>query len=356
MLPYLSLMGIDLFFGRLLRVNKSKRNSNLFLFIIGFGLIFISGFRTIDIGVDTLQFCTNYVKIAGCGSVNEALAVTRYESGFVLFCYLLTRVSSNYQLLLFFSSFIITISILDFIKNNSQDIALSVYFYITMSFFGMYMNIMRQALAIAIFLWIYDKYYKDGKFIKYSIGVLIASSFHSTALVLLMLPLISKINFKPKMILLMSVGSILLFAFERQIITKIAFFTGYYGYLTKANYFEANYFGALILFLVNLLLFSFCFIQRNQLNNREENLLKVSFVSLLLTLCTVQISIVGRIAEFFNIFNILLIPNVLCVSNNIKNKGIFKLGIIVFLFIFWIVIAIYRPEWYGVVPYKSILF
>lgn len=356
MIPYIVLMIFNFILNSILKVNRSKQGQKIYIFLMGVMLVAVSGFRTIDIGVDTSQFCINFVRISNCTSLSDAIAITRYESGFVLFCYFLSRISNDYQILIFCSSLIITISVLDFIKKNSRDIAFSIYFYITMSFFGMYMNIMRQALAIAIFLWAYDYFYKEKKYLKFFIGVVLASTFHSTALVLLALPLISLIKFKTKPMLLTVGASILLFVFERQIVTQIAILSGYSGYLTKGNYFGSNYFGALLLFLVNLMFFIFCYLHKNSFDIQEQDLLKVSFVSLVLTLCTMQISIVGRIAEFFNVFNILLVPNILRGTNSIDNKRLLRFCIVIFLFIYWAVIGIYRPEWYGVIPYKSIFF
>lgn len=353
MLPYIFIMGFNFILSTLLKVNRNQRGRDLYFFLMGIVLILVSGLRSIDIGVDTMQFCTNFVRVAHCSSLLEALLATRYETGFVLFCYVLSRITSNYQILILSSSIIITVSVLKFIKKNSCNVSMSVYIYIAMNFFGMYMNVMRQALAISIFLWTYDLFYKEKKYFKYIVGIVIASTFHSSALVLLVLPFISKISFKTKSMLFMCGITLMLLIFARPIVTQVALLTGYAGYLTKANYFGSNYFGAFFLFLANSIVFLFCFIQKDCLDEQQMEWLKISFVSLMLTLCTMQISIVGRIAEYFNVFGIVLVPNVLRLSKKIKNRIFVKTLLIAFLFLYWIIIAIYRPEWHGVVPYKT---
>lgn len=347
---YIILMFLSLFLGELLCINKNKIGCHLYCSIMLVLIIIIAGFRSINVGVDTYQFCYIYNKTFGTiTNVSQGLELTRFEAGFVFLCYFLSRFSNNYRVLLLVTSVIIFSCVMYFIRKNSKNIPFSIYLFIALNFFGMYMNVMRQALAIGIILIIYEKFLKEKKYFKYCLGVLVAMLFHKSAFIMLFLPLILKINFKPKVIMSAFALGVGFFLFGDKILAVIANVIGYGGYITKLDYFSSNYFGALLLFMVNLFIFIFCYFKKSKLEINELNLLKISFVGLIISLCTIKISIIGRINEYFNIFNIILIPNILVKT---KNKLFIAFMMIILFFLYWYIIAEFRPEWHGVIPYE----
>lgn len=349
---YIILMFICLISGILFDLNRRKKVKNIFCLLMFILLTIISGFRSINVGIDTYQFCYNYEIIAKLENYASALSATRYEKGFVTLCYFLSRISEDYQFLLIVTSVIIFASVVYFIKNNSKNIPLSFYLFITLNFFGMYMNVMRQAIAISIILIAYEFFLKKKKNIRFLICVILATFFHRSALIALIIPIIIKIKFRPRWIIFSFIFGTVFFLAGPKIISFIANMIGYGGYITKLDYFSSNYFGALLLFVVNLFLFIFCYFKRKNFNEYEMNLLKISFVALIISLCTIKISIIGRISEYFNIFNVILISNAITYVKKSKDRIYIKILLIVLLFLYWMTIAIYRPEWHGVVPYE----
>ena len=348
---YIILMIFCILYGLFSR--KDKKNTDIFFCIVLFvALSCIAGLRSVNIGIDTYQFCYNYTIISTAKSLTKALSLTRFESGFVTMCYFLSKISKDYQLLLMFTSVIIFGGVSFFIKKNSKDIPLSIYLFITLNYFGMYMNVMRQALAISIILIAYETFLKQKKTLQFLLLVILSSFFHRSALIALFIPLILKLNFKPKWMFLSFVFGTSFFLVGPKIISYISTLVGYEGYITKSDYFSSNYYGALLLFAMNLLFFLFCFFKRKKFDENEMNLLKISYISLIISLCTMKISIIGRISEYFSIFNIILVSNAMTYIRIAKNRLVTKTIIIVLLFLQWFCIAIYRPEWHGVVPYE----
>ena len=54
-----------------------------------------------------------------------------------------------------------------------------------------------------------------------------------------------------------------------------------------------------------------------------------------------------------NIFNIIWIPKFISNINKKEDRTIILFILIICLFMYWFIISMYRPEWYGVIPYKT---
>jgi len=130
--------------------DDNKKNKIISVICTGIILILISSIRSINVGVDTLQYATVFEKIANCNSLTEAFNVSRFEKGFIVLCFILSRISSNPQILIFVSSVIIISSVMIFLYSSSKKVWLSLFMFIALNYFSMYMNVMRQAVAISI--------------------------------------------------------------------------------------------------------------------------------------------------------------------------------------------------------------
>ena len=195
MFIYIIVMFLILSIGLFFNVNKSYKLGKYYLIFIFSILTLLSALRNISVGVDTSQYYEAY-KLIGTIEWNE-LDKLRYEIGFSLLCKVLNYISSNPQLLLIVTSIFINSSVGLFIYRNSNNVVLSSFIFITYNLYFNYMNIMRQAIAIAIVLFAYE-YLKNKKIIKYSILVLIASLFHTSSIICLLFIIFSKVKYDKK--------------------------------------------------------------------------------------------------------------------------------------------------------------
>lgn len=92
---------------------------------------------------------------------------------------------NNFYCFLFLVGIIINSCVLKYITSNSKQITLSMMIYLTIFYFSTF-NIMRQWIACAIYLLLYESL-KNKKIIKYIIGCVIASMFHTSAVMLIFL-------------------------------------------------------------------------------------------------------------------------------------------------------------------------
>ncbi|MFD1707994.1 EpsG family protein [Siminovitchia sediminis] len=104
--------------------------------------------------------------------------------GFWLLQKTLKQFSEDPQILLFTTALITNVLIVWILAKYSRMIELSLYVYITGGLFLVSMNGIRQTLTAAI-LFAATKYLIEGNMVRYFIVVLIASTFHQSALVLI---------------------------------------------------------------------------------------------------------------------------------------------------------------------------
>lgn len=166
---------------------KNKRN---YLIAAGIMIALVAGLRAEDVGTrDTSVYCSLFEGLSARNSFvpyyKAYLSDNSFllsESGFYFFVWLLTRVSSNSQMLIFASSAFVTFATCVFIYKNSEDVSLSLLMYLALGSFTFNLNGMRQALAMSICLLSYE-FVKKRRIVPFTITILIAMLFHKTAFV-----------------------------------------------------------------------------------------------------------------------------------------------------------------------------
>ena len=106
------------------------------------------------------------------------------DMGFNIFQMILQKCTDDPQVMVFITALITNILIVSILYKYSRLIELSLYVYITSGMYLTSMNGIRQYLAAAI-VFVATKYILDGDWKKYILIVLLASTFHQSALVLI---------------------------------------------------------------------------------------------------------------------------------------------------------------------------
>ena len=351
---YICLLIFIIFLAFIFNINNEKKNVKLFL-IISFSLFCIlAAIRADCVGVDTPQYTTFYQILV---SIKEfpIFSNYRYEYGFTFLCWLLTRISASPQLLLIVTSIFINVVIAKFIYKNSKNPYLSTILYLICNYYFQYMNIMRQALAIAFVLLGYNEL-KEKKYIKYILLTLIGCSFHFSAILSFLFIPLERIKLSRKIIVFTLISIILAFAFGNDFFAFLATISPrLYGYL-GSEYDVTNYFGALILMLVQLviLLTGVILIKKNKDTNilYEGNLIGIIAIATIFSTLTIKVSIFNRFTPYFSIFNIIWLSNIIYIEKNSKKRLLLIVLVVTLFTCYWLIIMILRPEWYGVVPYE----
>lgn len=176
-------MGIYIFVAFFLfMLNRCNKKACVF---IAFLLLFsIHAFRDLSVGTDTMNYLTQFSNMEA-GSVN----IKRIEFIWNILLFVCVFYFESYRMLIVISSFLMFIP-LYFVAFKCKKPVEVFLFFVLLYFFFNSMNITRQAIAMTWVLFAYTYYSK--RTIIYCALVIFASMFHSSALIMILLPFVSK--------------------------------------------------------------------------------------------------------------------------------------------------------------------
>lgn len=324
MLIYLGLLSFVMFW---IWIEKITINRKAFI-IPCIALITFATLRDYTIGTDTPTY-TRFFRNAI--DVNYYIFDPRIEYGYQFFVYILLHISKQYYILFLASSLVIVPSTLYIIKKYSVNYFLSVFIYITFAFYTFYFNTIRQGLAIAIsMLGLYFFIHK--KDIPYIIVILIASTFHISSLIMLLIYFLVhyvKIRIEIKALIAFLITSIGI----KFIVEFMASDNDRYSHYTE----QAENAGGYLLMSFYIILAFFIYFNGKYLRNNNEfyRVLEQTFImGLALVIPIVMLgtdpSGPQRILYFFTFYIIFLIPLILDRYKNLYLNFIFILLSIVY--------------------------
>lgn len=341
----------------IMKQTKKPANSKVYLFLCFVPLTLIACLRNPSIGIDTQQFVNAFDKIIFLKPENFGLL--RYEYGFSYLCWIIGKICTNSQLLIFVTSLFVNYSIARFISKNSENVYISVILYLIVNFYFSYMNIMRQALAISILLLGFE-FLKEKKYVKYLLFVLIASFFHSSAILAVIFIFLRKFKFNRKFLITCCLITIVSFIFGEEFFIFLSKISPRLADYSNSSFTTENYFGSLLDFLVYALVFIFgiVILLKNDRcvfddkDNKMNILIGIMGVATIFYVLVMKVIIFNRFTHYFSIFMIIWLPNCIMRIKNTKNRFYITTILTVFFILYWLIIMIYRPNWYGVIPYK----
>ncbi|MBQ2758077.1 MAG: EpsG family protein [Clostridia bacterium] len=166
----------------------TEKNRRVFVSLVCVMLLIVAACRAPEVGRDTSDFMDVFDKLAGRGLLDALTFSSWVEPGFRLLCLGISLFTKNAAWLVAVSSVIIHVSVCRFIYRHTANPYLACFLYLTLTLYPWYLNVMRQALAIAILLWGWGLL-KRRRFVRYTLVVLLAASFHVSALLFLLCPI-----------------------------------------------------------------------------------------------------------------------------------------------------------------------
>lgn len=345
---------------------KKKRKYIIFSFLI---LFVVSALRKYTIGIDLkLIYARDFTLMAKTSW--EKLDVFRYEVGYTYFCKLISYISSNPQCLIVITSFIINFSVCRFIYRNSDNVKMSLAIYICFNIFFMYMNVLRQALAISIILFGME-FFKEKKYIKFGITVVIASLFHTSAILCLFFIVMDKIKFRRLDI----IGSIVIYlgslVFYNYIFSFVTSVLGKYdGYVDKTSqnvgFFNFYSFFNIFMILVMCILIYYqliykkkkldknCDDKSNELKSGFSGslIMQFSIYALIFQSTVLTMNILSRMRHYFFFMLIIGVPKAVNSASK-KYKQLLSLGVYTLLLIFFVWTSLKTSNTqFGTIPYE----
>ena len=275
-----------------------------------------------------------------------------YEPLYSLLMYIIKIHFNKFHYLTFIMLFLTNLFIYLGLKKRKIEgmyflLALFIYFSNTAMIF---MNLMRQGLAVAIFFYA-STYIEEKKFKKYLLFILLGAGFHFSILLLLPLYFI-KIRFTERRYLA-SVIICYILVYTRAAPILINYITSkipMYSYYYNSGFFENDEinilsFGVLLnIFIIFILLL----VNRNR-NTDYNNDINYYLTGTLFNIMSLSTFMYDRIGIYFFVFGISALPKILM---SVERR---KLRITLYVFVFFCT-AIYFSQVYLIIPESSPLY
>lgn len=249
------------FFACLRYINSTSRQDGKVVYVIlWLSLILLSGLRY-RVGGDSLHYFDvfeSYPTLLTLGSYDFVNA--EYNAGWILFNAIIKTFSDSFYTFQIFHALIVNFIIFYFIQRYSRNKFFVVLFYLFFYYLYFNMEVLRESLAIGVFLLSIPSLLNKS-WLKYFSYCFLAYLFHSSALILIIFPLFAKkmqVKYQVMLLVLLTV-TINLVSFDSLIGSLFGSFS--FGQRAARSYLvkEMNIFGVLIT-LIKIIGFYFIYV------------------------------------------------------------------------------------------------
>jgi EpsG family len=312
-------------------------NKRLLFWVFSSFLILMAIFRY-GTGLDyfTYEFLYNRLQYS---IINEVkYGIDQQEVGFRVIGSLLKNLGFSYQQYLILFSVVTLFFVIKTCKRYSTNPTLSLliffcFYYLTWTFSGI-----RQGVVIAIGLYFLLRSIEKNSIKSFSVIVLLLTLIHSSALILFVLYFISKIDFKKKTLIVISIASVIFSVLPiGALISKMTWMPFYYRvapYLnpdTSLNLPDFQGFGRIVFLVIAF----YCYDQYSKQSDFSKKVINMYIVSLAMyfilqfsELTAARLSIYGKFLD------IIILANLLYLYRKPINKLVYVYGIFALCFMY----------------------
>ena len=256
-------------------------------------------------------------------------------------------ISQDYQWWLMTIAIISGVCIMVVLRKYSCDFFFSSFLFMTLLTFTWMMNGMRQFICVAV-LFLCCDWIKDGKFLRFLIAVLLMSTFHMTAL--LMLPIYFVARSKPwdKKIGLFIIGIILICIFAEPFFSGVDSALGNTAYAGATGQFEeddgVNPLRVLFFAIPPFIAFwkrkeLECYYEKNKVLQICINMSLITAALYFVGVFTSGI-LIGRLPIYCEVYDLILIPYLLNVCFTKQERTIVKPIYVLVLVLFFYLLSV----------------
>lgn len=318
--------------------SKMNRRKNILLSFIP--LFLLGALRGQTVGGDLKNYIPEFEALAHEYDLKSFIMEASHEPGYLIYTRLLGVISDDPRMFILGTSFLSLIGPCYLIYKLSNSPQLSILIYYIMGFYTNTFNNVRQSLAISI-VFISFCLLKNGNFRKFCVGILIASSFHYSALLTLILyPLMQKDYSLKKLLILSSSGMAIVGGLGFFVFQYIALYVLLkYDPEALLENSEGGGYGMLLLYFIMFVFSTYVYFRKTYSSQSSQNFEKLFFINLIMLAMIIQMSatffhsMVRMTYYFFIPYMIIGIPYIMTHS-----KGMLKFSckaLLIFLLIFF---------------------
>lgn len=319
-----------------------SENKRKFLRISTFLTLFIISAFRFYVGTDFKGYIGVYNSVIDGTYVNYG-----FEPGYDILMRITSIFSNNNRLIFVVTSFIIIGAFFLTFEDFSINYYITVFLFVTMYFYFNSFNIIRQFIAISI-IFSSLRFIRKRELMKFIIFVLLAAIFHKTALIAIIIYFIRDINLSKKKYFLITLGSIMLVPlipiFMKALVMIVPKYKAYLNFNAGSGLGTTS----MIMFIILIISIHFKdkLLNNDSFNNLYINTTMIAFIFQILSEAN---TLFTRVSMYFYIFTIVLIPQLIDISEDKYRKKII-IGIIIFFIVFCNYLLISNVG--EVVPYR----
>lgn len=297
-------------------LNPNKTKSNLFIIYISFTIIILfQSFRKWTVGIDIVTYLSFFERLSTGSMMDFSAEFYTIETGFLIYNKFIAWFTSDNQIFLAIVSASIFIPIGYMIYKNSLNLYLSIIALITLGIFNFTFSGIRQSIAIAVAFLGYE-FIKKRKWFWFVLIVLLASTFHKSALIFLpAYPLYYlKINKKHFLLVL----GIIVFVFVFKSFLLKFFVSSVFEKYDSSELLVST--GAYTMFFIMLLIYSVSiFVQRKKEFSVKLNACSnYMLVAVIIQIAASESQVAMRAGYYYFIFIALLLPEIMATFKDKK--------------------------------------
>lgn len=312
--------------------NKNIRRK-FFLYGAFIDLFLFLSLRALTVGIDMPIYLQIYddCNLYGWNVIYNL----RYEVGFITYTKLIANIINSEQIYVCITAFLALIGPFYIIKKYSKNYFLSVFLFITFQFFTYDFYLLRQVIAISIVL-LSIKFVEERKLFKFIFMVLLATIFHTTTCLFLIVYWIYKIRVNNRKLLWLTGIAIAIMILGNTVINMVFQYFYKYAYYSQLTNEGGGYFYLFVLICI----FVFTTLIRDvYFNSEKTNSLWYNiliFAILVQLFATIQ-SIFNRVTIYYSISIIIVLPNVIRCLRKSNLRLIVSILIYIFLTFYYVI-------------------
>jgi|SRR5690625_343143 len=282
---------------------RTRLSKLLFIIVTTLQLIIINGLRHMSVGVDTVRYFKRFMEI-----VNGEVELFTKESGYNIAQIIINIFSDNFNVWLTIAASFIFVPLAIFIYKNSSRVFVSYILYLGLDFYLFTFNGLRQSIAIIIVLLSYN-YIINKKFLKFLLIILVATSFHTSAIIFVPMYFLAHIKWSKIYMFMLGFIVILFYIFRFQIGKLLTIL--YYDDATWAldRYEISGGIGGTAIMIFIIILLGIAIYNPNKYFDKENIVLSnIMIISFIIQMLSSFSYLFTRLNMFYLVFIILYIP------------------------------------------------
>lgn len=344
LLPFL----LSLYFLIKFDFNKKKAGANFSYNLLLFILILIAGLRY-KVGGDSQNYFNYFDKIPFLSTLpNYDFIDSPYDPFWIVLSSMSKTLINDFTFFQIIHAIIVNTIIFWFIKKYAMFRFTAVFLYLCGAYLYFNMEIMRESLAICVFLLAYPSF-REKKWFNYYAMAIAAFLFHSSAIILFLFPLLRYV--KMNLFNFIIIGLVFIVSvYFREIIDLVLFTSRISEKFNAYSNVQLNIFGIISNFLFYCLI-PFVIVQlNNRLNRFESKFEELIFLYFFLAMVFLYIPGFARFLNYLTSFLFIYLGDFI---NSIMNSKKLRKVRFLYVLIVFVLISFSKIQYYLIDTSKS---